>query len=78
MKRFVPDRVANLICTAPCPELSAVAVAVDTVTSSIRSSFGWILAKNPSVDRVYLSWMFAPSTVIDIELSGRPLTVDTR
>ena len=37
-----------------------------------------MLAKKPSVDRVYLSWMFAPSTVIDIALCGRPLTVDER
>ncbi len=37
-----------------------------------------MFAKNPSVERVYLSWMFAPSTVIEIALCGRPLTVDDR
>ena len=31
-----------------------------------------MFAKKPSVDRVYLSWMFAPSTVIEIALCGRP------
>ncbi len=55
-----------------------MAVAVETVTSSIRSSFGWMLAKKPSVDRVYLSWMFAPSTVSESALCGSPLTVDDR
>ncbi len=78
MNLFVPERVTNLICTAPCPELSAPEVAAETVTSSTMSRRGCRLAKKPSPDRVYLSCTLAPSTVTDSVLCGSPMMVDWR
>jgi hypothetical protein len=72
----VPARVTNLICTAPCPALSVPWVAVVTVTSSIASSL--TIAKNPSVVRSVLSWMFTPSSVMLMAPRGRPLIWDCR
>ena len=74
----MPERVTNLICTAPWPALSAPCAAVVTVTSSIASSRGLTIAKNPSVVLFVLSWMFTPSSVMLMALWGRPLIVESR
>ena len=78
MKVFVPPRVTNFTCTAPWPASVAACDAVLTVTSSIASSRGLTIAKNPSVDRSVLSCTFTPSSVMLIVPRGRPLIVAWR
>ena len=74
---FVPERVTNLICTAPWPA-SAPCPAVVTETSSIASRRGLTIEKKPSLVRFVLSCTLIPSRVMLITPCGRPLIVALR
>ena len=74
---FVPERVTNLICTAPPPADWAPAPAPETVTSCTASRRGVIIEKKPSPDCNKLL-VVMPSIVTLIVLCGRPLIVEAR
>jgi len=67
---LLPERVVNLIWTEPPPFASAPCDAEVSVTSSMASSRGVTMAKKPSLVLSVVSWMFAPSSEMLIELCG--------
>ena len=60
----------------PAPLASAPGVEVETVISSTESIIGRMYMKKPSVP--LLSCTLMPSSVMLIDVVGRPLTVDPR
>ena len=68
----VPDLVVNLIWMAPWPDASAPGVAVETVTSSIASTFGEMSDQNPSPDLASGLCVWIPSMVTRTAEIGSP------
>ena len=76
LNRFEPARVSIRMLLAPAPVDPASAFDVETVTSSTESIIGRMYMNMPSDPR--LSCTLTPSSVMLMEVVGRPLIVDPR